>query len=111
MKANWRISSFMPLVPLITALSTTTTLAAEFPKSVTQWTCSEFLSVDDEFKSAVVSWATTFAKGHQPEAGAIEALERVTAQIIRECTMAPQASFWSSLNDGWKKIEAETEAE
>jgi hypothetical protein len=47
MRANWRISSSMLLVPLITAAAATTTLAAEFPKPVTQWTCAEFLSVDD----------------------------------------------------------------
>src|SRR5215831_9467376 len=109
MQANWRMSSSMPLVPLFTALSATTTLAAEFRKPVTQWTCAEFLSVDDEFKTTVVSWAKTFAKGHQREAPAIEVkgIEKVTTQIIGECTLAPEASFWSSLKNGWKKIEAE----
>ena len=113
MQANWRISSSMLLVPLIMAAAATTTLAAEFPKPVTQWTCAEFLSVDDEFKSTIVSWATTFAKGRQPEAAAteIKGIERVTTQIIGECALAPQASFWSSLKDGWKKLEAEIETE
>jgi acid stress chaperone HdeA len=103
----------MLLVPLITAAAATSTLAAEFPKPVTQWSCAEFLSVDDEFKPTVISWATTLAKGGQPEAAAIDikGIERVTTQIIGECTKAPQASFWSSLKDGWKKVEAEPEAE
>src|SRR5258708_40182819 len=105
MQANWRISSSMLLVPLITAAAATSTLAAEFPKPVTQWNCAEFLSVDDEFKSTVISWATTLAKGGQLQTAAtdIKGIDRVTTQIIGECTKAPQASFWTRLKDEWKK--------
>jgi len=101
------------LFPLIITAAATTTLAAEFQKPVTQWTCAEFLSVDDELKPTVVSWATTYAKGGQPNAAAIDSkgIEKVTPQIIGECTKAPQASFWLRLRDEWKKVEAETEAE
>ena len=86
MRANSWSSSSMLLVPLITAAAATSTLAAEFPKPVTQWSCAEFLSVDDEFKPTVISWATTLAKGGQPEAAAIDikGIERVTTQIIGE---------------------------
>jgi acid stress chaperone HdeA len=91
----------------------TTTLAAKVEKPVTQWTCADFLSVDDQFKPQVVYWAAAFAKGGQPEAAVIDikGLEKVTPELIRECKKAPQASFWTRLKDEWKKVEAETEAE
>ena len=111
MRANWWTTSSisMLLVPLIAAAAGTTTLAAEYQKPVMQWTCAEFLSVEDEFKPTVISWAMTLAKSGQPEAAAIDirGMERVTAQIIGECTKAPEASFWSSLKDEWNKVEAE----
>jgi acid stress chaperone HdeA len=110
MRAKWWTGSSLLLVPIATVAILTATLAAEFQKPVTQWTCAEFLSVDDEFKPTVVHWATTYAKG-QPEATAvdIEGIEKVTPQIIGECTKAPQDSFWSRLQDEWKKAGAEKE--
>ena len=101
------------LVPLIMTAAATSTPAAEFQKPVTQWTCAEFLSVEDEFKQTVVYWAMAYAKGGKLEAAmiGIKGIEKMTTQITYECTMAPQASFWSRLKDEWKKIDAETEAE
>ena len=101
------------LVPLIMTAAATSTLAAEFQKPVTQWTCAEFLSVEDEFKQTVVYWAMAYAKGGKLEAAmiGIKGIEKMTPQITGECTKAPHASFWSRLKDEWKKIDAETEAE
>ncbi len=101
------------LIPLILTAAATTTLAAKVEKPVTQWTCADFLSVDDQFKPKVIYWATAFAKGGQPEAAVIDikGIEKVTPQIIGKCKKEPQASFWPRLKDEWKKVEAETEAE
>jgi acid stress chaperone HdeA len=101
------------LVPLLLTAAATTSVTAEVHKPVTQWNCNDFLSVDDQFKPKVVYWATAYAKGGQPEAAVIDinGIEKVTPQIIDECTKAPQASFWGRLKDEWKKVEAETESE
>jgi acid stress chaperone HdeA len=101
------------LVPLIVTAAATTSLAAEVHKPVTQWNCTDFLSVDEQFKPKVVYWATAYAKGGQPDAAVIDinGIEKVTPQIIDECAKTPQASFWTRLKDEWKKVEAETEAE
>jgi|SRR5215831_18252446 len=98
------------LVPLTIAAPATTTLAAEFPKPVTQWTCAEFLSVDDEFKPTIVTWASTYAKGETTPID-IKGIEKVTSQLIGECAKALDATFWPRLKDEWKKVKAETEAE
>jgi acid stress chaperone HdeA len=102
------------LVPLIIAAAAmTTTLAAKVEKPVTQWSCADFLSVDDQLKPKVIFWAAAYAKGGQPEAAVIDikGIEEVTPRITDECKKVPQASFWTRLQDEWKKVEAETEAE
>jgi acid stress chaperone HdeA len=94
-------------------IAATTTLAAEFQKPVTQWTCAEFLSVEEQFKPTVVYWAMAYAKRGKLEAAmiGIKGIEKMTPQITGECTKAPHASFWLTLKDEWKKVEAETEDE
>jgi acid stress chaperone HdeA len=111
MRTKWWAGSALLLVAIATAATLSATLAAEFQKPVTQWTCAEFLSVDDEFKPMVVHRATTYAKGGQPEATAVDikGIEKVTPQIIGECTKAPQDSFWSRLKDEWKKAGVDKE--
>jgi len=101
------------LIPLVLAAAATASLAAKVEKPVTQWACSDFLSVDDQFKPKVVYWAAAYAKGGQPEAAVIDikGIEKVTPEVIGQCKKAPQASFWTRLKDEWKKVEAETEAE
>ena len=51
------------LVSLMATAAAITTLAAKVEKPVTQWTCADFLSVDDQFKPKVIYWAAAFAKG------------------------------------------------
>lgn len=98
---------------LAVAAVATTASAADAKKPVGQWTCADFLAVDDQFKPKAVYWATAYAKGGKPEASVIdiEGTERVTPMIIDECTKAPQASFWQKLRAEWKKVEAEAKAE
>lgn len=82
-------------------------------KPVAQWTCAEFIGVDDQFKPKVVYAATAYAKGGKPEASVIdvEGTEKVTPMIIDECQKAPQASFWQKLKAAWAKVEADAKAE
>jgi acid stress chaperone HdeA len=88
-------------------------VAAEAKKPVAEWTCEDFLVMDDQFKPKVVYWATAYAKGGKPEASVvdIEGTEKVTPMIIDECQKAPKASFWQKLKGEWKKVEAETKTE
>jgi len=96
------------LVLTIVATAVTVTLAAEFQKPVTQWTCAEFLSIDDEFKATAVHSAMARAKSGQAAVSDIKDIEKLIPQIIGECTKAPEATFWARLKDEWKKTGAET---
>lgn len=54
--------------------------AASNKKPVTQWTCADFLAVEDQFRPKVVYAATAYSKAGKPEAEVIdiEGTEKVT---------------------------------
>jgi acid stress chaperone HdeA len=85
--------------------------AAQTPvkKPLGQWTCEEFLVVEDQSKPKVVYWATAYAKGGKPEASIIdiEGTDKLTPIIVDECRKAPKASFWQKVKAEWRKVESE----
>ncbi|MBL8529328.1 MAG: acid-resistance protein [Burkholderiales bacterium] len=106
------------VLPLVISSVAASAFAADAKKPVAekpiaQWTCAEFIGVDDQFKPKVVYAATAYAKGGKPEASVIdvEGTEKVTPMIIDECQKAPQASFWQKLKAAWAKVEADAKAE
>ena len=82
--------------------------AAEVKKPVTQWTCEEFLALDDQFKPSAVYWATAYAQGGDPEASELDiaGTETVAPMVIEYCEKEPKASFWEKLKTAWDKVEA-----
>jgi acid stress chaperone HdeA len=80
--------------------------AADNKKPVTQWTCADFLAVEDQYKPKVVYAATAYSKAGKPEAAVIdiEGTEKVTPMIITACEGTPRASFWDKLKAEWNKI-------
>ena len=91
------------------ALASAPALAAPPPKKpLTQWTCEEFLAVDDTFKPKVVYWAMAYGKGGKPESATIDVdgIETVTPQIVDACVKVKTQSFWQVLKNEWTKFEA-----
>jgi acid stress chaperone HdeA len=97
------------LVPVTLIAAAATLAAAETKKPVTQWTCADFLSVDDQFKPKIVYAATAFAKGGKPAASVIDidGTEKMIPRLVEDCTREPKASFWQRVKDEWKKVESE----
>jgi acid stress chaperone HdeA len=60
-------------------------------KPVAEWTCAEFLAVEDQFKPEMVAYSNS----GKPEAAAISVTgtETVTPMIVSECIKTQQASF------------------
>jgi acid stress chaperone HdeA len=77
-------------------------------KPLSQWTCEEFLAVDDQFKPKAIYWASAYGKGDKPEAAVldIDGTETVSPAIIDSCVKSSDASFWQTLKAEWKKVEA-----
>jgi acid stress chaperone HdeA len=77
-------------------------------KPLGQWSCEDFLAVNDQIKPKVVYWATAYAKGGKPEAAVldIDATETVTPAIIDSCTKAPKNSFWQTVTADMAKVKS-----
>ena len=94
------------LTGLVIGSMAITAAAANNKKPVTQWTCADFLAVEDQFRPKVVYAATAYSKAGKPDAEVIdiEGTEKVTPMIITACEGTPRASFWEKLKAEWNKI-------
>ena len=106
-----KLSQFV--LPLIICTVTTPAVAAEdIKKPITQWTCAEFLSIDEAFRPKVVYAATAYSKAHKPESVIdINGTETVTPVIIDNCKKTPQSRFVRELKAAWNKVEADAKAD
>jgi acid stress chaperone HdeA len=87
-------------------------VAAEASKKpVTNWTCDDFLSIDDVFRPKVVYAATPHVKTSKPkDVIDTDETEKVIPVIIAECEKARQSAFLRELEGAWAKVEADTKA-
>lgn len=96
----------LPLV--IASLTASAAVFAEThsKKPAKEWTCADFLAIDDEFKPKAVYWAAAFSKRGQKEGDIldIDGTEKVTPMIITACTKAPNESFWTKFKEEWHKM-------
>lgn len=95
----------LPLV--IASLAASAALADKHPKKPAKdWTCADFLAIDDEFKPKAVYWASAYSKRGKEEGDMldIDGTEKVTPMIITACTKAPKESFWAKFKDEWHKM-------
>ncbi|WP_091386810.1 acid-activated periplasmic chaperone HdeA [Microbulbifer marinus] len=82
-------------------------------KPAKDWTCADFIAIDDQYKPKVVYWATAYSKHGKPEAAVldIEGTEKVTPMIVTACTNAPNDSFWKKFKEEWHKVDKDTKDE
>jgi acid stress chaperone HdeA len=100
------------LASVVASAGAETKKSAEIKKPVTQWTCAEFIALDDEYKPNAVYWATAYAQGGDPEASELDiaGTETVTPIIVQDCEKEPKASFWQKLKAAWDRVEDKVEA-
>ena len=83
-------------------------------KPVNQWTCAEFVGIDEQFKPKAIYWASAHTKGskkHKSNVLDIEGTEKVIPIVINECTRQPKATFWEKLKINWQTVEADAKAD
>lgn len=82
-------------------------------KPAKDWTCADFLALDDEYQPFAIYWASAYAKGGKPEDSVfdVEGTETVTPMIIEACEKAPKEKFGKKLKEEWHKAEAKMKAE
>jgi len=87
--------------------------AADSKKPVSQWTCADFIALDDQFQPKAVYWASAYVKGGEPEESMldIDGTEQITPILVEDCEKEPKASFWEKLKLAWHKVESGAKAE
>ncbi len=77
-------------------------------KPVGNWSCAEFLAIDEQYQPKVVYWASPRIRGGSESAMVdVEGAEIAVPIIVDACKKAPGGSFSRKLLDVWRSIEAE----
>ncbi|GAA4650625.1 hypothetical protein GCM10023116_29080 [Kistimonas scapharcae] len=79
------------------------------PKPITQWTCADFLDIEDDFQPYAVGWATAYSKSGKPEDTDfdVDGVNTITPYIVTVCSQNRKASFWAKVKDKVEKMDAD----
>jgi acid stress chaperone HdeA len=80
-------------------------MAAE-DKKPSEWTCQDFLAVDDSIKPQVVYWMEGYSVAGKPEFAEVdvESFERPITTVITECKKEPKASLWDKIKNHFSNL-------
>jgi acid stress chaperone HdeA len=75
-------------------------------KPVSQWTCEDFLAVDESFQPTAVGIGELVSrKGKvEDEVVDVDGIAAVTPELVQVCTKEPKASFITKLKAEWAKV-------
>ncbi|SDK28335.1 HdeA family protein [Microbulbifer yueqingensis] len=78
-------------------------------KAAKDWTCADFIAVDEKYQPKVVYWATANTEDGDPEAAIldIEATEKVVPMVITACKKTPKESFRKKFKEERQKVDRE----
>lgn len=82
------------------------TIAADTHKPVSNWTCEDFLALDESFRPTAVGVAQALDSKNKPEDAVIDVkgIETVTPAIVQACTDDKQSTFKNKVHNEWEKI-------
>ncbi|MGY3450507.1 HdeA/HdeB family chaperone [Bradyrhizobium sp. USDA 4353] len=77
-----------------------------------QWTCQNFLEVQDVLQPRVIYFASGYAAKRKADDAIIDidGTEKIVPIVISECSKAPKSRFWSIVKSAWRKVEADLRA-
>ena len=75
-------------------------------KKPSEWTCQDFLAVDDDVKPQVVYWMEGYNKAGKPEAAEVDVdyFDRPITTVITECKKEPKASLWDKVKNYFSNL-------
>jgi len=96
------------LLMLVVAVSLPGSLfAADAKKPVSEWTCQDYLLVEDTYKPQAVIEAIDYSKKMNKDVVTTDVIgqETVTPEmIVTECTTVPKESFWKKVKEKMDKL-------
>ena len=88
-------------------LAALSTLAqAETKQPVAQWTCADFLAVDESFQPTAVGLGEAINKKGKVEDAVldVDGIAKITPLVVTACKETPKDSFVSKLKSEWDKV-------
>jgi acid stress chaperone HdeA len=75
-------------------------------KKPSEWTCEDFLAVDDSIKPQVVYWMEGYSVAGKSEFAEVdvESFERPIIAVITECKKEPRASLWDKIKNHFSNL-------
>jgi acid stress chaperone HdeA len=75
-------------------------------KKPSEWTCQDFLAVDDSIKPQVVYWMEGYNKAGKPEFAEVdvESFKRPITAVVTECKKEPKASLWDKIKNYFSNL-------
>ena len=74
-------------------------------KPITEWTCADYLSLQEDYQPYAIGWATAYSKAGKPEDTAfdVQGIETIRPTLLEFCNRNLQASFWDKVKTEFKK--------
>jgi acid stress chaperone HdeA len=88
--------------------------AADAKKPVSEWTCQDYLLVEDTYKPQAIIEAIDYSKKMNKDMVTTDVIgeKTITPEImINECTKNPKESFWTKVKEKMDKIGKEIKDE
>lgn len=75
------------------------------PRPVSQWSCQEFLEVQEAFKPRIIYWVDGLNKQGRPGEALIDVFsnERVLPRVVAACQENPRAKFITRVRDAFSQ--------
>ncbi|WP_257286064.1 acid-activated periplasmic chaperone HdeA [Endozoicomonas sp. SESOKO1] len=85
--------------------SKTPTNSTKPAKPITEWTCADYLELQENYQPYAIGWATAYSKAGKPEDTAfdVEGIETIRPTLLEFCNRNLQESFWDKVKSEFKK--------
>jgi acid stress chaperone HdeA len=91
---------------MLTASSMTMAAGSTGKKPVSEWTCEDFLAVDESFRPTAVGIGEMVNRKGKVEDQVVDVdgIAAVTPELVQVCGKEPKASFLTKLKAEWEKV-------
>jgi acid stress chaperone HdeA len=94
------------IAALMLTASSMALAAGSTGKKVSEWTCEDFLAVDESFRPTAVGIGEMVNRKGKVEDQVVDVdgIAAVTPELVQVCGKEPKASFLTKLKAEWEKV-------
>lgn len=93
--------------------ATTGTTAGNPQKPVSEWTCEDFLVLDETIRPHAIAYGSGLNDKDKAKDAVYDATatETIVPYVVEECTRNPKSSFMEKIKNGWDKMKTDVRNE